>query len=146
MKSSGIAAMKTASLAFGRLTSPKVIVLSSVSFNPSDQAYTYTYVIDNRLGLVPISEFSVLVDSKHQNSALVPSAHGGPDGWAFATSLSGSIADPPVSEFGTFWAWNNHHGIPAGSVSTPFFFTTSRIANTYLNNNFFLFSDTPGAG
>ena len=138
MKTCNPAAMKLMARTTGRKTDPNVSLLSSVTFDPSTNLFTYSYVVDNRAGTAAVNEVNVLVDSQHTNFDLAPNAQSGPAGWRFDTSVSG--ASPPEDEFGTFWAWFNENGIAAGAISAPFSFVTARVQNTFLNNNFFLFS------
>jgi hypothetical protein len=122
------------------------ILSGSVSFNPATSLYTYSYVVDNRLGPAGINELSILIDGSKQDFSLEPIAHVEPLGWDFATAISGSSALPPLNEFGTFWQWFDSVGVPVGATLSGFSFTTDRGPTAGLNNNFFLFSTSFSGG
>jgi hypothetical protein len=120
------------------------ILTGDVSFNQASGLYTYSYVVDNRLGPAPIDEVAILVHSSQQDQSLVPLEHTKPPGWGFGTRTSGRSAFPPLNEFGTFWAWDDVDTgmvpVPVGSTLGGFSFTTHLPPTERMNNNFFLFS------
>jgi hypothetical protein len=140
MKMNRDGAMKVVRLAFGQPTDSIVLPIGTVTFDVTTRLFSYMYVVDNRLGVDPIDEVTLLVNSTNQDYDLKPVARGEPDGWDFETDISGSSADPPVSEFGTFWSSYNRPGLPAGQISLPSSFVTARTATTSSNHNFLLFS------
>lgn len=121
-------------------------MLGNVSVITPASLYLYRYVIDNRMGSTDITEISILVNSVAQNDSLIPSVHTEPSGWTFSVAESGSSADPPLDEFGTFWAWDNLTGLPPGAVSLPFSFITNRAPVLTDHNNYFLFSPALESG
>jgi hypothetical protein len=121
-------------------TEAGAILFGSVAALTPGPLFFYRYVIDNRLGASDVTEVSILVDSVHQNVSLMPSSHTEPTGWMFNVAESGGSASPPLKEFGTFWAWDNLTGLPAGAISPVFSFTTNRAPVLSDLNNFFLFS------
>jgi hypothetical protein len=80
-----------------------------------------------------------------QNSALVPIAHIDPTNWIFNTAISGTSANPPLNEFGTFWEWYSYPGLSGGKTLSGFSFTTQIAPTTSAANNYFIYSPVSGA-
>jgi hypothetical protein len=126
------------------------ILIGSASFNQASGLYTYSYLVDNRLGPAPIDEVGILIHSSQQDQSLVPLEHTEPPGWRFLTATSGNSAFPPLMEFGTFWQWRDADAgmvpVPVGSTLGGFSFTTNLPPTARTNNNFFLTSYTFDGG
>jgi hypothetical protein len=110
-------------------------------YDTATHLFTYTYTLDNTAGSWPVTELSVLIAPGRVAFDLRPPAWSAPPGWVFGTSASGSIADPPYNEFGTFWFWDNPDGLPVGDRAE--FTFTSSYGPTGGGNNYFVFA--PGA-
>jgi hypothetical protein len=128
------------------------ILIGSVSFDPFDKLYTYSYVIDNSTGPTEVNEFDILISRGMYNFGLTPSAHTEPAGWNFVTAVSGSICNPPETECGTFWAWGTTLEVPVGDILGGFSFTTyaAPVPPGKEQNDYFVWSRTyngpPGGG
>ena len=150
MKMDAASVLKLATVRFGAGLDPAVLLLSGWSKDPSTGDWTSTYVVDNRLGKAIVNEVNILVDSVRQRPDLQPSSHAEPTGWRFDVGVSGGSANPPVSEFGTFWSWYSVKGVAPGTMSPPFSLTWpwpwSGDMGPCGGNNYFLWSDVPGAG
>ena len=124
------------------------LLSSSVQFDSLTNTYTYSYNLDNTSGTSPITGISILIDSTTQTLPpvqLVPISHAEPMGWAFDMGISGSSANPPLNEFGTFWEWHTSPGVLRGETLSGFSFTTGIGPSPNSNNNFFIF-DQPLSG
>jgi hypothetical protein len=119
------------------------LLSSSVQFANITQTYTYSYSIDNTYGTSPIAEISILIDSRTQiypPSVLLPISHTEPTGWFFSMAISGSSANPPLNEFGTFWKWDFFPGLTGGETLSGFSFSTEIAPSPNFNNNYFIYS------
>ncbi len=150
LKMDAVLALKLATVRFGAGLDPAVLLLSGWSKDPSTGNWISTYVVDNRLGKAVVNEVNVLVDSVQRNQDLQPRGHTEPNGWDFHVAVSGSSADPPLNEFGTFWSWHSDEGVAPGTMSPAFSLTWpwpwSEGMGPCGGNNYFLWSATPGAG
>jgi hypothetical protein len=153
MKMDARSALKLAKVRFGPGLDPPVLLLSVWSMDLGTGLWTSHYVVDNQLGNAVVTDVAILVDSVHKNFDLHPSRHTEPTGWEFNVAESGSTYLPPVNEFGTFWDWHTEHteeGVAPGSMSPPFSVTWpwpwSVGEGPCWNNNYFLWSPTPGVG
>lgn len=119
------------------------ILNGGVGFDPQTKLYTYVYIVDNRLGSVPVTEVNVLIDSINKFNIADPSSSSSPDGWAFGHGSSGAIQDPPFQEFGAFYTWNPiccaEPGALPGAVLGGFSFSVAQAPTASTANNYFLF-------
>ena len=114
------------------------------SVSQSGSIYTYTYTMDNT-GPGPITEINILVDYGNLLANVPPLSHSDPPGWDFQMSFSGSIANPPYNEFGSFWAWNSFVSpVAVGQTLSGFSFTTTFAPTTSASNNYFLYCGSCG--
>ncbi len=120
------------------------ILSGSVTQNGS--LYTYSYTLDNSSGPGPISELSVLVDYGNLQANVPPTSHIDPAPWNFQMTFSGSIANPPYNEVGSFWAWHADSPLLVGQMLTGFSFTTGFAPTLSTSNNYFLFCPTSSCG
>jgi hypothetical protein len=151
MKMDARSALKLAKVRFGPGLDPPVVLLSVWAMDLGTGLWTSHYVVDNQLATTAVvNQVSILVDSVRQNFDLHPSRHTEPAGWRFDVGESGTSHLPPVNEFGTFWSWWSDEGVAPGSMSPRFSVTWpwpwSVGEGPCWNNNYFLFSLTPGAG
>ncbi|HXZ46145.1 MAG TPA: VPLPA-CTERM sorting domain-containing protein, partial [Pseudolabrys sp.] len=72
--------------------------------------------------------------------------HTTPAVWSFGGAVSGSSADSPLNEFGTFWQWYASQALPVGSTISGFSFTTPFAPVTGSANNYFLWSNSYTGG
>ncbi len=117
------------------------LITGRAEYDPAAHLFTYTYALDNTAGPWPVTELSVLVAPNRADFDLRPAAWSAPPGWAFGTSVSGGIANPPYNEAGTFWFWYRPDGQPAGGRAE--FSFASGYGPGGAGNNFFAFA--PGA-
>lgn len=122
-------------------TSKASMLNGSVSFDPATNLYTYSYVVDNISGPAAITELAILINDQVAALDLHPDAHTDPPGTSFWTGISGSSANPPVNESGTFWEWEYVY-VPVGTEASGFSFTTAAPPVVSSANNYFLFADT----
>ena len=120
------------------------ILNGGVGFDPQTNLYTYVYIVDNRLGSVPIAEVSVLIDSINNFNFADPSSSSSPDGWVFGHAGSGSSQDPPLLEFGAFYRWSpiccsGTALVAPGAVLGGFSFSVAQAPTASTANNYFLF-------
>lgn len=114
------------------------LLTGRVEYNSATHLYDYTYTLDNAGGPWPITEVSVLIAHGRAALDLRPPAWSAPPGWAFGTSVSGGIENPPYNEFGVFWFWYNADGLPVGARA-EFTFASSHGPGG-AGNNYFLFA------
>ena len=116
------------------------ILSGSVSFDSVNNLYTYSYALDNTSGPSPINELAILIDTAGPAFLLEPVATTSPAGWFFTEGSSGSVANPPLNEFGAFWAWRDG-AVDVGDTLNGFSFTTPEPpASSTINNNYFLWA------
>jgi len=118
----------------------------SGSVTQNGPLYTYSYMLDNTSGPGPISEVSVLVDYGNLQANVPPNSHADPVSWNFQMTFSGSIANPPYNELGSFWAWQSDSPLAVGQTLTGFSFTTNLAPTPSTSNNYFLFCPTSSCG
>ncbi|HYA39622.1 MAG TPA: VPLPA-CTERM sorting domain-containing protein [Candidatus Methylomirabilis sp.] len=118
----------------------------AVSFDSNTGLYTYSYILDNTSGLAAIKELSVLVDNSQDKITKAPLSYTTPTGWYLGQAVSGSSADSPLNEFGTFWQWYASQALPTGGTMSGFSFTTSIAPVTGSANNYFLWSNSYTGG
>jgi hypothetical protein len=123
--------------------SASTLLSGSVFLNPTTDLYTYSYTIDNTSSS-PVFEMSILVSNVALNGvqltgASMPLAYTAPNGWSLGVAVSGSIANPPYNENGSFYQfYTPTNTIAAGSALSGFSFTTWAAPTTSPLNNYFV--------
>jgi hypothetical protein len=136
-----VSAIAPCLLGFCSQANASTVLYSSVTADPGN-LYTYNYVVNNTAGTDPIFDFAVLVTPLAYNPPFI--AFSAPSGWTFSNnSHSGSIADPPYNENGSFFEFYTPSSyIAPGSVG-DFSFTTYLapafiLVNGVPENNYFV--------
>lgn len=128
------------------LSADAAMLSGNVSFDSDSGLYTYSYVLDNTAGLAAIKELSVLVDGSQDKLTQTPLSHTSPSAWSLREAVSGSSADSPLNEFGTFWQWYAGPALSIGETMSGFSFTTSVAPVIGSANNYFLWSNSYTGG
>jgi hypothetical protein len=123
--------------------SADAILISDVSFNGGTGLYTYSYTIDNTLGSSAIWELAVMVGQPLGGPPTTPSPSfpvvTSPVGWTLGVAYSGSIANPPYNEIGSFFDWDGFTSpVQVGSTLSGFSITTYLAPSISPQKNFFL--------
>lgn len=126
------------------------IVTGEVSFDSSNNLYTYTYTLDTTTLLNSTVEFALLQNLGYDYEHPLPVSHSLPaiGQWQFVISVGGLSHSGDQNIFGSFWTWQ--HSSFSSSVSNVgnlvFTFTTSRGVNTSNANNYFIYNGGATSG
>jgi hypothetical protein len=118
------------------------VVLSSV-VTSSSGLFTYSYLIDNTAGSVPVDELAIVVARPPDQPDLTPVppiSFASPVGWSFKIGTGGT---DPVS--GGVWAWQalqSAQAVQPGSSLSGFSFTTDAAPTLSPLENYFFLSDS----
>jgi hypothetical protein len=104
-----------------------------VTYNAETGLYTYSYALDNRDQVEPISQFGIVILPGVLYGEFPALPHTSPPGWQFFTAYSGGYDSYPAT---TYQWWYNPEGLPAGSYLVGFSFSTSHPPRTASTPNY----------
>lgn len=121
------------------------MLTGSVSFDSATQLYTYSYVVDNRLGAARIDTIDIVVNSHDMHLSFAPVSTTSPMNFIF-DGVSAGCGAPFGNPCETVWSWfdNGPPGVPVGSVISGFSFVTRVAPSTNNYTNYGLFALTLG--